>query len=101
VNAFIWYRRDNPWEKENVHLRVVAKKIGDLGKLQQGVTEMAHVQLKELSGNLVYQGAIADTAAILAISRSPMVNQSYPSSLSVSSLHSSLGVRMICSPILD
>jgi hypothetical protein len=99
VDAYIWYGRQNRTENENFHLRVIAKRLNDLAHLQQGVTEIGNVRMRQVAGNIVYEGEIDDTAATLAIRRDSPQIRNYPSSLSVSTLQGSLGVRMLCNPI--
>jgi hypothetical protein len=99
VTAYVWYGRRSIQENETFHLRVIAKRTNDPVHLQ-GVTDISNVQLKQYSGNIVYEGAIDDTSASLAIRRNSPQIHTYPSSLTISSAQGSLGVRMYCSPIV-
>lgn len=99
VNAYVWYGRKSRSENFGFHLRVIAKRIYDLAHLHQGVTDISYLQMKQVSNNIVYQGAVDDTAATLAIQRvSPQV-YNYPSNLRISSIQGSMGVRMFCNPM--
>jgi hypothetical protein len=99
VNALVWYGRQSVMSNESFHIRVVVQKMIDTNRVHQGVTDINNVQLMQVGGSLVYQGAVDDTAATLAIQRnSPMV-RNYPSTLSVSSARGGMGVRMLCSPV--
>lgn len=99
VNALVWYGRQSIMSNESFHIRVVVNKMIDTNRVQQGVTEINNVQLMQLAGSLVYQGAVDDTAATLAIQRNSPLIRNYPSTLSVSSSQGGMGVRMLCSPV--
>jgi hypothetical protein len=101
LNAYVWYGRKSHADGLGFHLRVIAKKISDLANLHQGVTEISYLQMKQTSSNLIYQGSASDLAAILAIQKtvSPQISN-YPSSLRISNMQGSMGLRMYCNPIM-
>jgi hypothetical protein len=101
LNAYVWYGRRSHTDGLGFHLRVIAKRIADLANLHQGVTEISYLQMKQTTANLIYQGAARDLAATLAIQKtvSPQINN-YPSSLRISNLQGSMGVRMFCNPFM-
>ncbi len=99
VDAWIWYGRETRRSRESFHLRVVIKRLINIGRIQQGVTDISNVQMSQVAGNIVYQGSVDDTAATLAIQRNSPQIRNYPSRLAISSMQGALGARMLCSPV--